>query len=353
MYEYIKHIKWASIKVGLLTTVSIAIVFLAIMFAGNIQEIFSPKVSIFTTFDNVKGLREGSPVWFSGVEVGSVDSINFTSYHKMLVKLSINADILKYLKRDSHAEILTLGLLGDKYIEITPGSAKEKPIGKDYSIPGMTQVEIQDIFESSKDSIAKLTDFMEMLESTIQKIEKGEGTVAKFLNDPSIYNNIKDTTGDLSQLIKKMESGGGTVGKLVSDDALYKNVSLAVGDVKLFAKSLKESEGTLNKLIDDPALYDRFQKASESLDVFTQRLASSKGTVNKLLEDESLYNNVNDVSVKVNAILEKIDKGQGVMGSLVSDDELSQELKKTLQELNVLIKDIEAHPHRYFKFSIF
>ena len=41
------------------------------------------------------------------------------------------------------------------------------------------------------------------------------------------------------------------------------------------------------------------------------------------------------------------------MGSLITDDELSQELKITLQDLNVLIKDIEANPHRYFKFSIF
>ena len=109
----------------------------------------------------------------------------------------------------------------------------------------------------------------------------------------------------------------------------------------------------LNTLSITYASDNRFQKASESLDVFTQKLAYSKGTVNKLLEDESLYNNVNDVSAKVNTILEKIDNGQGLMGSLISDDELTVELKTTLKELNVLIKDIEANPHRYFKFSIF
>jgi len=353
MYDYLKQVKWAAIKVGLLTTVSAAIIFLAIMFAGNIKDFFSPKVSIYTAFDDVKGLRAGSPVWFSGVEIGAVKSIDFASYRKILVELSINAETLQYLKKDSHAEILTLGLLGDKYLEVTPGSKDGEPIVEGYSIEGVTQFEITDIIESSQDSISKLASFMEMLETTIAKIERGEGTVAKFLNDPSIFNNIKDTSGELSQLIKKMESGDGTVGKLVNEDALYKDVSSAVSDVKLFAKSLKESEGTLSKLIDDPALYNRFQKASESLDVFTQKLAYSKGTVNKLLEDESLYNNVNDVSVKVNTILEKIDSGQGLMGSLISDDELTGELKATLKELSVLIKDIEANPHRYFKFSIF
>jgi phospholipid/cholesterol/gamma-HCH transport system substrate-binding protein len=353
MYDYLKHVKWAALKVGLLTTVSGAIIFLAIMFAGNIKDFLSPKVSIFTAFDDVKGLREGSPVWFSGVEIGAVESIDFTTYRKILVTLSINAGTLQYIKKDSHAEILTLGLLGDKYIEVTPGTKDEVPIEEGYSIEGIAQIGIQDIFESGKKSISKLTSFMETLETTIAKIERGEGTVAKLLNDPSVFNNIKDTTGELSQLIKKMESGNGTIGKLVNEDALYKDVSSAVIDVKLFAKSLKESEGTLTKLIDDPALYDKFQKASESLDVFTQKLINSKGTVNKLLEDESLYNNVNDVSVKVNTILEKIDSGQGLMGSLISDDELTVELKTTLRDLNVLIKDIEENPRRYFKFSIF
>ncbi len=353
MYDYIKHVKWASIKVGLLTTVSAAIIFLAIMFAGNIEDFFSPKVSIYTSFHDVKGLREGSPVWFSGVEIGAVEAIDFASYGKITVELSINAETLQYLKKDSHAEILTLGLLGDKYLEVTPGSIEAEPIEEGFPIEGVAPVEIQEIFESSKDSIGKLTNFVEMLETTIAKIERGEGTVAKLLNDPSVFNNIKNTTGELSRLIKKMESGGGTVGKLVNEDALYKDVSSAVSDVKLFAESLKDSKGTLTKLIDDPALYNRFQKASESLDVFTQKLAYSKGTVNKLLDDESLYNNVNDVSVKVNTILEKIDSGQGLMGSLVSDDELTVELKTTLKELNVLIKDIQENPNRYFKFSIF
>nr|MBC8550642.1 MCE family protein [Candidatus Brocadiales bacterium] len=72
MYDYIKQVRWASIKVGLLTTISIAIIFIAIMFAGNIKDFFSPKVSIYTAFDDVKGLRAGSPVWFSGVEIGGV-----------------------------------------------------------------------------------------------------------------------------------------------------------------------------------------------------------------------------------------------------------------------------------------
>ncbi len=60
MYDYLKQTRWAGLKIGVLATFAMAIVFVSIMFAGNIMELFSPKVEIYTSFDDVKGLREGS-----------------------------------------------------------------------------------------------------------------------------------------------------------------------------------------------------------------------------------------------------------------------------------------------------
>ena len=51
-------------------------------------------------------------------------------------------------------------------------------------------------------SIQKVTGFMDKFGSFIEKIEKGEGTIAKFLTDPSIYNNLRDTTKTLSMILK-------------------------------------------------------------------------------------------------------------------------------------------------------
>ncbi len=353
MYDYIKHLRWAKLKVGIVITIGLVIVFLAIMFAGNIEKAFVSRVEIYALVNDVKGLRKGSPVWFSGVEIGSVKSIRFTVQQKVKVEMSILSDAIKYLKTDSRASILTLGLLGDRYVEITPGSNEAEGLKAGDAIIGTTPIEIQDVVETSQESIAKISDFIIMLEDILVKIEKGEGTVSKFLRDPSVYDNIKEATKELTVLLEKIESGKGTIGKLLNEDSLYRNLSSSVDDIKLFAKTLKISEGTLNKLINDPSLYNRFQKASENLDTFTQKLASSKGTVNKLIEDESLYDNINEISAKLNGLLERIDKGEGLMGSLVRDEELSKELKTTLKELNTLIKDIKENPNKYFKFSFF
>ena len=353
MSDYVKQHTIAKFRVGIVITIALVIIFLAVMFAGNIEKLFSPQTMLYAMTGDVKGLREGSPVWFSGVEIGSVKSIEFTSQQKVRVGMSIASASLTYLKSDSKANILTLGLLGDKYVEITPGSKEAKGLKAGDTIAGETQIEIQDVVQASESSIAKISQFVSMLEEILMKIDQGQGTVTKFIKDPAVYDSLKKTLDELATLVRKMESGKGMMGRLLNDESLYVNLSSSVEDVKLFADSLKKSEGTLNKLIQDPSLYDRFQRASSSLDTFTQKLLTSKGTMNRLIEDESLYENVDSASRRLNTLLGRIENGQGLMGSLVKDDELSQELKSTLKELNALVKDIKDHPGHYFKFSIF
>jgi phospholipid/cholesterol/gamma-HCH transport system substrate-binding protein len=353
MYDYVKQHRWATLRVGMVITMALLVIFLAVMFAGDIEKFFAPKLSIYAVVDDVRGLREGSPVWFSGVEIGSVRSIRFTIHNKIQVEMLIMAEALKYLRTDSRANILTLGLLGDKYVEITPGSKGAEDLRAGEIIRGRTPVEIQDVVETSQTSIAKIADFVDMLEKIIVKIERGEGSVAKFIQDPAVYDNLKEATGELKAVTKKIEQGQGTMGRLLNEDELYVDLASSARDIKLFARSLKESEGTLHKIITDPSLYDRFQRASESLNIFTHKLATSRGTVNKLIEDESLYDNINSASENLDSVLARIDKGEGLMGSLVSDDELAEELKTTLRELNALIRDIKENPNNYFKFSVF
>lgn len=353
MYDHVKQHKWAKLRVGIVTTIALITILLAVMFAGNIEELFTPKVMIYAMVQDVKGLRDGSPVWFSGVEIGSVKHINFTADQKVRVAMTIEAESLNYLKKDSRANIMTLGLLGDKYVEITPGSHESEGLIAGGALEGRTQTEIQDVVQASQDSIAKISDFVSKLEEILVRIEKGKGSISRFIQDPAVYENLKEAIGELTVLVRKIEGGEGTMGRMLNEDALYNDLASSASDIRLFAQTLQKSEGTLNKLIQDPSLYDRFQKASTSLDVFTQRLAASKGTVNKLIDDDSLYVNLNSASAKMNKVLDRIDNGQGLMGSLVKDDELSQELKATIRELNALIKDIKNNPDNYFRFSIF
>lgn len=326
MLDMKKQLMWSKLKVGLVVTFSLVILFLTIFFAGNIQDIFSPKVQIKAQIKDVMGLRRGSPVWYSGIEIGSVKNIELHPQYGTLVTMSISHDALQFIKKDSKASILTIGLLGDKYVELTTGSPDTEPIKPGDIIEGTTQLAIRDIVNASSQSLTTITEFVEKLDSLLDKFEKSEGTIAKFLTDPSIYNNLKDTTATLTEVVK----------------------------------DFKESQGSLKMFIEDPSIYNRMLNATSSLEDFSAKLNKGSGTLKMLVENPEIYGNLSKASQQLSNILEHINSGEGVAGSLVRDKELAIEMKDSLVELkiainefNELITEIRENPGKYIKFSVF
>lgn len=301
MADYQKQLAWSKLRVGIIVTAALLILFFTVLFIGKVGSFFSSQATIYADFSDVKGLRAGAPVWFAGVNIGSVKSLAFSG-GKITAVMAIDRKALSYIKKDSQAYILTLGLLGDKYVDVSAGSKESEGLRDGDTVLGQTRLELNE---------------------------------------------------ELSQLVAKIGSKKGTMGRLLEEDRLYRDLATSAKDIRLFAETLKTSDGTVNKLINDPVLYDRFLKASQSLDSFSQKLASSKGTVNKLIEDESLYDNVNTAAVKLNILLDAINKGEGPVGSLVNNKELKEEMHATLKELNALVKDIRENPKKYFTFSVF
>ncbi len=326
MFDMKKQLMWAKLKVGLFVTFALAVLFLTVFFAGGIEELFKPKVHIKAQIKDVRGLRKGSPVWFSGIEIGSVKEIKLHPESGTYVTMSITKEAIKFVKKDSKASVLTMGLLGDKYVEISSGSPDAETVKPGDIIKGSTQPEIQDIVNASSVSLAKITDFVVKLESLLDKFEKTEGTVGKFLTDPSIYNNLKETTATLAEVVR----------------------------------DINDSEGSFKMFVEDPSLYNRMVQATTSLEEFSVKLNQGSGTIAKLVGDTEIYDNLNRASKQLSLIIERIDSGEGLAGSLISDRELEIEVKDTLVELKnslnefkELIAEIKANPNKYIKFSIF
>ncbi len=353
MSSYKKQIRLSQLKVGIVFTAAFAILFLTIIFAGTLGDILRPKATIYAVFSDVKGLREGAPVWFSGIEIGSVRTMKFLPENRIKVEMSISKDSLKYLKKDSKATILTLGLLGDKYIEISPGTRGAGHLKETDVINGVTQSGLQEIVGTSQQSLAKLTEFISKLERVVNKLEAGEGTISKFINDPTVYENLQKATEDISDITKRLAEGNGTLGRLLKDEKIFKDLETSVRDIKKFASTIQKSEGTVKRLLVDRELYDRFMKATDNLERFSDRLNKSEGTLKLLIENPELYNNITELTRRLNKLTEQLQESQGLWHAMTKDKELVDELKTTLKELNLLIKDIKEHPKKYFKFSIF
>jgi phospholipid/cholesterol/gamma-HCH transport system substrate-binding protein len=353
MFDLKKKLMWSKLKVGLILTLTLLTLFFTVFFAGKIEHFFSPRVDITAEIEDVKGLRKGAPVWLSGIEIGSVKDIRLYKNYGALVTLAIRKSELGFIKKGAHASILTMGLLGDKYVELSRGDPEAQPIKPGEKIEGAAQVDLKDMMTTSVHSIERLDDLIKRFDRLVGMVEKGEGTVAKLLNDPSLYNNLSEASRSLSIMLGEMKEARGTMSHLIKDTTLYDRMLSAASAVEDFGKRLNEGRGTLQNLMRDPSLYERLEKAASSMEEFAKKLNEGSGTLRMLAEDPSVYNNLSTASRRLSAILERIEEGEGVAGTLVSDRELAAELKDIVAEIRDLAKDIRENPKRYFSFSIF
>ncbi len=353
MFDLKKQVKWAKIKAGIIVTLALMILFLGVFFAGSIEQILNPKVHVKAAIRDVKGLKKGAPVWVYGIEEGSVKDISLDPQYGTVVSISIYRNVLGYLKKDATASVLTMGLLGDKYVELNPGTAAAQPLQAGDVIRGVAQIDLKDVMEAGGASMEKMTDFIEKLGRLVEKIEKSKGTLARFLEDPSLYDNLKESSRYLALVAKDIDSGRGTFGLLVKDPSLYQRLSSTANSLEVFSRKLEKGSGTMNRLIEDDLLYTRLVGAASSVEELGKKMNNPSGTFGRLMEDPQLYDNLNGASQRISAILERIDRGEGAAGVLIRDEEAARDLKEAIGELKKLTEDIREQPRKYFKFSIF
>ncbi|HKN18146.1 MAG TPA: MlaD family protein [Dissulfurispiraceae bacterium] len=326
MFDMKKQLRWSKLKVGVVISIALALLVVTVFFAGGIQDLISSKVIIKAQMKDVKGLRRGAPVWVSGIEIGFVKHISLDSQYGTLVTMLIQKSALPYIRNDSYANVITQGLLGDKYIELTGGTFEAGQMKPGSIIKGAAQLEVKDLVEASAKSMAKVTEFVNKVDKILEHFEKSQGTVAKLMQDPALYDNLKQSSTTLLAILKEFN----------------------------------ESEGSAKMFIKDPSVYNNMLAASSSLEKFSRTMNEGNGTLKKLIESPEIYDNLDSASRKLDSVLSAIDSGKGTAGELIKDKELAAQLKETVSglseavsELKQLTRDVRANPKKYFKFSIF
>jgi len=93
------------------------------------QEILGGGYVIEARFNNIGGLKTGSPVEIAGVEVGRVEGIRLDDYRALV---TMRMDETVDIQEDAIVSVRTKGLIGEKFLQITPGGSEKlvKPGGK-------------------------------------------------------------------------------------------------------------------------------------------------------------------------------------------------------------------------------
>jgi len=273
------------VKVGIFVFLGlVALFFLTVRLA---QEAFTPKntYKLYAVFDSVSGLIRGAKVEMAGVQIGKVGNIELTPQGKAKVELNIFRQYK--VQEDAVAVVRTFGVLGDKFIEIRPGtSARFLPEG------GMI---------AKTESPVDLDQILASLGPTIEGLKELLGTKEGQENLKALVANFREASASIKSIAEKVEKGQGTLGKLLTDEKLYRDLTTTAENLKILSAKLEKGEGTLGKLIKDEELYNHLKKTSQSLEKIAKRLEKGEGTLGKLISDEELYRELKALSKDLRA----------------------------------------------------
>lgn len=376
-----KTIGLSELRVGILVVVAIAVLMFLILNATGDINPFTRRLHLRAQFANADGLRPGAEVRLAGVRVGKVEEVKLLPPSanpkdpKVEARLAIDNKIdgqpaTQRIRKDSTAQLGSPNLLAnEKLINLSPGSAGSDPIAENdlllssslnqTTLSNLAGPEVADQFESITRQVNEIT----------RKINEGDGTLGRFLNDETFYNSLNSTIQEAQSVIRQIRSGEGTAGKFLNDPAVYNNVnelSLRLNDI---AEGLRRGRGTAGKLLTDEALYNRVnsiadradQAVVEIRDLVTE-VRSGRGTLGKLLTDEAVYNDARAAIARFNTTTQRIDnvvasaqRGEGTLGKLLTDDQLYSNINQLSAEGVKLIYDFRQNPKKYLtvKFELF
>jgi phospholipid/cholesterol/gamma-HCH transport system substrate-binding protein len=376
-----KTVGLRELRVGLLIVVAIGVlIFLILNASGDISP-FSKKINLRARFANADGLRPGSEVRLAGVRIGKVDDVRLlpptdNPLEKVEAAFSIDSEIddrpaTELIRNDSTARLGSPGILGnEKIISLTPGTAVGRPVRDgDLLLPGTEAGTMEALTTSGNELVQQLNKLSLQFTDIAKKINEGQGTLGRFVNDEAFYNNLNATIRDTNDVIRQIESGQGSAGRFINDPALYNNVTDVSSQLKLIAEDLRRGRGTAGRLLTDEALYNdaratiaRFNRSVDEVNVIITDLRQGRGTAGRLLTDETLYNDTRAAVARFNTAAERIDnvvasiqRGEGTAGKLLTDDQLYSNVNQLSAETVKLIYDFRQNPKKYLtiKFSIF
>ncbi len=275
--------------------------------------------------------------------------------------LQIEKEYAGWIKRDSEVSIGSIGLLGDKYVDISIGrsgqAARLTPQG-DIFIEGVSEATVRQLMVSANDLLANFSDISERVKSIASKLDAGEGTIGQLINSDQLHASLVTTLGSLDHTVKSagmvmtdIHESQGTVGSLIRDKTLYNELTSTTTELRQFVQRLNQSEGTVNKLIKDPELYNNLRDVSAKIDRVIARIDQGEGTLGKLTTDDAVFVETRDTLKRIRLILEQIDQGQGTLGQLLKDRQLYDNLNQALSELAKLVYDIRKNPKQYLRIT--
>jgi phospholipid/cholesterol/gamma-HCH transport system substrate-binding protein len=196
------HTTKFKVRLGLFIAGGIMLFVIAIFIIGKQKNLFNPVYKLTTNFNNVSGLQVGNNIRFSGINVGTVDNIKIVNDSTVQVDMLIRKSVQQFIKADCEAGIGSAGIIGDRILIITQGSY-DAPLATDgQEIVSKEPVEPDAIMASLQVTADNAAIVSDQLAEIMIKINSGNGTLGRLIQDSTIANNINQTILNLRKSSK-------------------------------------------------------------------------------------------------------------------------------------------------------
>lgn len=368
------------VRVGLFVLISIIVLIILLLNASGDISPFASRINLRARFPTADGLREGAEVQLAGVRIGTVEQVRLLPPTEnpqergvealMAIDEKIdNTPANQRIRTDSRAQLGSVSLLApDRIVNITPGTTLGEPIKENDLLQTTSANTIADLTSSGKELTDQLNSLSTEVTDIARKINEGEGSLGKLVNDEGIYNNVNLAIRDTQELIRQIRAGQGSAGQFINDPALYNNLNSTIVRLRTIADDLQRGRGTAGKFLTDEALYEetratvadarngiaRLNESLNEINLIIADVRQGRGTAGKLLTDEALYNDAraaiarfDTTAERVDSIVAGIQRGEGTAGKLVTDESLYNNVNQLSAESVKLLYDFRQNPRKY------
>jgi phospholipid/cholesterol/gamma-HCH transport system substrate-binding protein len=297
-----------AVIVGIFVFIGIIFLLAGILIVGNLRETFVRKTELISIFDDISGLQSGNNVWFSGVKIGTVNSLNFHGKSQVEVNISVATSAKKYIRKDAKVKISNDGLIGNKILVIYGGTEE----------------------------------FAEVQEGDTLKVEK-TFTSEDVINTAQENNkNLLAITSDIKIITKRLVAGEGSIGKLLEDSLLYTNINTSIISLQ---KASEKAQQMLNSLAVFSSSLNRKGTLANELTTDTMVFKSVKSSVLQLQQVADTAN------MFITNLKQAGSNPKTTVGILLHDEEAGAHLKESIKYLESsskkLNEDLEAVQHNF------
>jgi phospholipid/cholesterol/gamma-HCH transport system substrate-binding protein len=334
-------------RLGIFIFFGTILLVLSIFLLGNKEKLFTGTIEIKTYFDQIEGLKPGAPVRLSGYDIGSVSGIALVNDKagNVEVIMRIDNDLKHFIRLDSRAAVETEGLVGKKIITITPGSSEMAEINEGGIVKSKNPLNLSAIMEQTESTISYLKDLTKNLSEVIGKVNQGEGTVGKLVNDDQLYKNAVSITRNADKSLTAVTDKLNSLSDIIVDmtgniKSIITNVDDAITDVRSVVNKINNGEGTIGALVSDKKIADSVKtvisnltKTSDYARIATSSLADNMEALkhNWLFKgyfEERGYWSQSEYEKAIDLQLKELKKQQDILDQKMKEmKELEQHLK--------------------------